>query len=710
MTNIVHLTSKTSSLIIKSCKQPEILHWGQRIHDINGIVTATTRALPLGRMDADSPLSLCPGLGEGLFSAPGLEGHRDNLDWAPVFAMRGEQASEQTARFTNVDDIAQLELAVELEMDEDSGVLRKRLSVRNLADSPYQLTKLAATIPLPNRATELMTFHGRWSREFQTTRRPFDQGGFIQENRRGRTSHENFPGLMAGTKGFSEQSGEVWGFHLGWSGNHTLRADVKSDGRRFVQTGELLLPGEVSLKPKATYTTPWLYCCHSSQGLNGISDAFHAYVRKNILQFPENRPRLVHLNTWEGIYFDHDPKYIKSMATEAATMGVERFIIDDGWFINRTDDTSALGDWYLDEKKYPDGLEPVIEHINHLGMEFGIWVEPEMVSKDSNLYRHHPDWLLQLPGYNQPSGRWQYVLDLQNPDCFQYLYGRIDALLTQYNIGYVKWDMNRELVQPGHLGRAAAHGQTLALYQLIDSIRAAHPKVEIESCSSGGGRIDFEILRRTHRFWPSDCNDALERQTIQRGMSYFFPPEVMGSHIGPQTSHTTRRQHSTSFRGLTALFGHMGIELDPVQEDAEAKEAVGQYIALHKQYRRLLHSGRTFRIDCAEPGRYIYGIQNNEETLLTVCQLTMPDYALPEPLRFGCLDNNQNYRVELISFPKAADHLTKTKPTWIDTPTVVPGQILNEVGLALPPLDPESALLIRAKLHTAQALHTSTEQ
>ena len=234
------------------------------------------------------------------------------------------------------------------------------------------------------------------------------------------------------------------------------------------------------------------------------------------------------------------------------------FIIDDGWFEGRNDDTSSLGDWSLDRSKYPDGLEPVIDHVNQQGMEFGIWIEPEMVNEDSNLYRLHPEWVLTTKGYPTPKGRNQWVLNLQNQECFDYLYGCFDQLLSTYNIGYIKWDMNREIVQPTHDEKSAVHGQTHALYRLLDKLVLAHPKVEFESCSSGGGRIDYEILQRTCRFWASDCNDALERQTIQKNMSVFFPPEVMGAHIGPQDSHTTRRHHNINLRGVTALFGHMG--------------------------------------------------------------------------------------------------------------------------------------------------------
>ncbi|MGJ7096178.1 alpha-galactosidase [Vibrio hannami] len=698
MNKIVHLKSKNSSLIIKVDRVPEILHWGAAISQIDDdLLLSTERPISQARLDVDVPLSLCPELGSGHFNAPGIEGHRAGYDWAPVFGVTAEDVKDNSAKFTLVDSVSDLQLDIEVKLDFETDVVQKRISVTNKGSSEYYLNKLSSTLPLPQHASELMSFHGRWSREFQTHRQSFAHGGFMQENRRGRTSHENFPGLLLGTDNFNEQSGLVWGFHLGWSGNHQIRADVKSDGRRFVQAGELLLSGEKALQAEETYTTPWLYACYSTTGLNGISDRFHRFVRSNIVKFPVSKPRPVHLNTWEGIYFDHKPEYIMQMATEAAEMGVERFIIDDGWFVGRDGERTALGDWFLDEKKYPDGLEPVIKHVNDAGMEFGLWVEPEMISKDSMLYRDHPDWVLGLQGYHQPSGRWQYVLDLQNPDCFAYLYERLDSLLTQYNIAYLKWDMNRELVQPGHEGKAAVNGQTKALYKLLDSLLAEHPEVEIESCSSGGGRIDFEILKRTHRFWASDCNDALERQTIQRGMSYFFPPEVMGAHIGPDEAHTTSRMHHINMRGMTALAGHMGVELDPVKESAEEKKAFAHYIALHKQYRDLLHSGRSFRLNASDGRQNIYGVMNDDEMVITVCQLAMPDYALPTPLRISCIDTDASYEVKLVEMPTTSFQLMKQRPQWLDKTLTLSGDNLKEIGLTLPILDPESALMVHVK-------------
>ncbi|MFC1234481.1 alpha-galactosidase [Vibrio sp. F74] len=698
----IHLFSANTSVVILSTPAPQILYWGQKLNHLDETLSLLTeRAVSQARLDIDIPITLCPESGRGLFSSAGLEGFRAgadgrNLDWAPVFETTEVESNNSSARFVCVDDIAKLELSVALQLDK-SGVLRKSLSIKNLASDPYHLNRLVNTLPLPHRANEVMSFHGRWSREFQTQRVSIDHGAFSQDNRRGRTSHEYFPGMMVGSKGFSEQTGEVWGFHLAWSGNNHLRCETKSDGRRFAQMGELLIAGEVSLGKDESYSTPELYACYSDIGLNGIRSQFHDVVRSKILTFPNKALRPVHLNTWEGIYFDHDPDYIKQMATEAAKIGVERFIIDDGWFIGRDGERAALGDWFLDKKKYPNGLEPVIEHVNQLGMEFGLWVEPEMVNPDSNLFRKHPEWMLGIEGYDQPSGRYQYLLDLQNNDCFTYLFNCLDALLTDYNIGYFKWDMNRELVQPAHEGVPAASGQTKAFYRLIDELSKRHPAVEIESCSSGGGRIDFEVLKRTHRFWTSDCNDALERQTIQKGMSYFFPPEVMGAHIGPYESHTTRRRHDINLRGITALGGHMGVELDPVKESEEEKSLFAHYIELHKRFRSLLHSGEVFYLDSVDTTRNVYGVKNTDEMLLTVCQLTMPDYANAEPIRFAYLETEKQYLVEVVDFPQASKKLNKVMPSWMDKPLVLSGELLNKIGLTMPIQDPETAMLISIK-------------
>ena len=698
---ILRLESHSVDVVIKTHPFAEILYWGPHLrHFSPQDVQSLSRPIANGRLDVDIPLTLMAELGHGLFGAPGIEGHRQGLDGSPIFKTIAVAQEGQHLSITAEDDNAGLRLTSEITLDE-SGVLVVRHGLTNLRAQPWQVDRLAITLPIAERAQEVMAFHGRWIREFQPHRVTLEHDSFVIESRRGRSSHEHFPALMTGTPSFNEMHGDVWGVHMGWSGNHRLRAEAKTDGRRYLQAEALYLPGEMAVEEGETLWTPRLYASYSAHGLNGMSQQFHRYLRENIIRFPENKPRPVHLNTWEGIYFDHDPHYIMRMADEAAGLGVERFIIDDGWFKGRNNDHGALGDWYLDEKKYPDGLTPVINHVKNLGMEFGIWVEPEMISPDSDLYRAHPDWVLALPGYTQATGRHQWVLNLNIPEAFDYLLERLSWLLGEHAIDYVKWDMNRELVQPAHNGKAAADAQTRQFYRLLDVLGERFPQVEFESCSSGGGRIDYEVLTRCHRFWASDNNDALERNTIQRGMSYFFPPEVMGAHIGHHKCHATFRQHSIAFRGLTALFGHMGLELDPVSADEQERAGYRKYAALHKQWRDVIHHGVQWRLDMPDTTTLAHGVVSEDkgQALFLVSQLAMPDYSLMAPLRIAGLEAGARYHITLLDHPNIqvtgeGGHTMRKLPAWMTSPQTVSGEWLQQAGLALPILDPESAILI----------------
>ncbi|MCX8641595.1 MULTISPECIES: alpha-galactosidase [unclassified Gilliamella] len=698
-----HLGNNNLDIILRTQPYAEICYFGKRLQNLNiNSIDMLNPAIPNSRLDIDVPFTLCPEEGLGNFSTPGLEGHRNGKDWSPVFITKEVKKNNNNITIISEDDIAKLRLTSQLILDE-SGVLQCQNSLTNLAEQPYQVNRLSVTLPIPERAQELMAFNGRWIKEFFPHRTKIEHCGYLQENRRGRTSHEYFPGMIVGTSGFKEQTGEVWGIHLGWSGNHRIQVAVKSNGKRFIQAEALYLAGEISLAKGETVSTPWLYATYSDQGLNKMSQHFHQFLRTNIIKFSAHKPRPVHLNTWEGIFFDHNPDYIMKMATQAAQIGVERFIIDDGWFGHRDDDYQGLGDWYLDERKYPNGLEPVIKHVKDLGMEFGIWVEPEMINKNSNLYRAHPDWLLELQGYQQPEGRHQYVLDLQNPNVFDYLLERLTWLLGSYDIDYIKWDMNREIVQAGHNGHPAIVGQTKAVYRLLDILQKKFPNVEIESCSSGGGRIDYEILKRTQRFWASDSNDALDRQIIQRGMSYFFPPEVIGAHIGGALCHTTYRQIDMNLRGLTALFGHMGVELDPVKESQQEKLSFANYIKLHKQLRSLLHSGNFIRLDVDDnQAMQSYGVvsQDQTEAAFIIAQLILPTYALSGNLRLAGLLPDKDYHIEILDMPNNIDpkvngHVMKALPNWMVKSTTLSGDWLMNIGLPLPVLDPATAMLIK---------------
>ena len=346
------------------------------------------------------------------------------------------------------------------------------------------------------------------------------------------------------------------------------------------------------------------------------------------------KPRPVVLNTWEAVYFDHNLGTLIELADSAAELGVERFVLDDGWFRGRRDDHAGLGDWYVDEALWPDGLTPLIEAVTSRGMEFGLWVEPEMVNLDSDVVRAHPEWIVGPSAQSYKDGgrlplewRNQHILDLVNPDAWQYIYDRVDALLRENNISYLKWDQNRDLLEHGHAGRASVHEQTLAAYRLFDELRTAHPGVEIESCSSGGARVDLGILERTDRIWGSDCNDALERQTIQRWTGLVVPPELVGGHIGPTTSHTTARTHDLSFRAITALFGHFGMEWDVRQVQGAEREELKRFIALYKEHRGLIHSGRMVRADLPDDSLMLHGVVSAD---------AVPPLTVPRPVQRPC--------------------------------------------------------------------------
>ena len=674
---------------------PKFMHIGAAVPgDPAAQALALDSAVPLAGMNGLAPRSILPEASLGFPARPGIEGHRfDGSGWAPRMVAGDVQVEQDRVSMSAADAYSGLQQRVGVSLD-PSGVIRVEVAVTNTGETPYQLNGVTMSVPLRSSAREALQLGGRWSSEFRAERRSIATGALEVENRAGRTSHDRFPALFVGDEGFGEQSGEVLAAHLAWSGNARLRVEAMSDGRRVLQVGDAILPGEILLAPGETYHAPALLMAWSAAGLNGISDCFHAYVRSRPGHPSTDRPIL--LNTWEAVYFDHDLDRLRALADAAAEVGAERFVLDDGWFRHRRDDTAGLGDWYVDETVWPDGLNPIIEHVRELGMDFGLWFEPEMVNPDSDLYRAHPDWAL-VPDHQEPmQARNQLVLDLSNPDVFAYLLERVNSILAEYDISYVKWDMNRNLVAATHAGRATVHHQTLAVYRLIDEIRAANPNVEIESCSSGGGRADLAILERTDRVWTSDCNDALDRQRIQRGFSYLLPPELMGAHIGPPKAHTTGRTHSLGFRAGTAFFGHLGIEWNLLAASPDDRNRLARIIELHKQHRPLLHSGRVVRYDHADPAAAAHAViaHDQREALVSFAQIATSDSLATGALRIDGLLNDQRYNVSLVDIePGRPWGKAFRQPKWIDQDIELTGAQLA-AGLQMPILDPESVVVL----------------
>ncbi len=702
----VHLRAENTSVVILSTDggMPTLAHWGPSLTDgdVEDLTAVSVRPLPQAALDIEAPLGLVAESGRGFIGTPGIAGHRsDGQGFGPEFKTVGVERRpvdrHAAVSWRLTDDVAELDLELDVRLCLRSGVLQLAPILTNRAGSDYHVHGLAPSFPLPARADELLTFGGRWTLEFQTHRRRWADGAWVSENRRGRTSHDRVPAMFAGTDGFTETDGEAWGVNLGWSGNSRLVAERLSDGRRHLQVGELLLAGEVTLGPGESLRAPTAYGAYSGTGLGDVSSAFHRFLRARSHHPGPDRPRPVMLNTWEAVYFDHDPADLMELASRAADVGVERFVLDDGWFTGRNSDGSALGDWTVDHKKYPAGLTPLVDHVTALGMEFGLWVEPEMINPDSELYRKHPEWILHDARYPQRLFRNQLVLDLVNAQAWKYVLERMDQILADNSISYIKWDMNRDLVRPTHEHRAGARAQTIAVYQLLDEIRARHPNVEFESCSSGGARADFEILTRTERIWPSDSNDALDRQAINRGFSLLFPPEIMGSHIGPPASHTTGRVHDLGLRSASAFLGHLGIEWNLLTAPDEERAELGRLVALYKRHRALLHGGDWRRLDSPDPSANTMGVvaADCSEALFVYARVASVAAAVPAPIRFTHLDPDRRYLVTNLDLPGRNHVRGMTSPPWIEGGGVeASGRVLMTAGLQPPITDPESALLI----------------
>ena len=681
------------SLVVDfSSATPHILHWGKEL-------TANPEMLRLAAIEPTAHAELDEHQFHGIWrensrgntSRPALLGHRSGKDFSQKFEVQKVDVTETSITAISKDTQAALEVTVVFEFV-GSGVLEIRQSVKNLGATDFVLDGLEVVLPLPDRAAESMDFTGRWVKERQPQRRDIQSGYWVRESREGRSSHDYTILQLAMTRGADYQSGEVWSLGLGFSGNSRHAIEQAQSGRKFISAGELLLPGEIVLAAGEAHEAPSVYAIYSDEGIDGISDRSYSWLRSRKIH--PSSPRPLTLNVWEAVYFDHNLEKLSELADVAKQIGVERFVLDDGWFGSRRNDLSGLGDWQVSKAVWPEGLGPLIKKVKSLGMQFGLWFEGEMVNPDSELYRNHPDWILRSHDRVPPEGRHQLVVDLTNPEAYEYILASVDKVLSEYEIDYIKWDHNRFLLEPASGGRAAVHNQTLAIYRLFSELKKRHPGLEIESCASGGGRIDLGMAQIADRFWTSDCNDALERQYIQRYTQIAIPPELLGSHIGPTQSHTTGRVHSLSFRAITALFGHAGLEWDITQTNEEEKKHLTSWSNYYKKHRALIHSGQMIRSEI-DQSTFVHGVvsQDKKSALFAYVTLSAASGSRPNAILIPGLDAKKSYRVRA-AFPAGEpNYIQRTQVEWLDG-IELSGEALASVGLRPPVLYPENALMI----------------
>ncbi len=693
-------------LLVSDGGLPRVVHWGS---DPGAVSEADFASLEIGdrwMVANNSPdeglvLGIIPEGRFGWTNTPGLVGSRDGLGWSPDWRLESVSIDDEpTSGFRSVGTgrveyravapDAGLTMALTVELL-PTGLVRVRASLTNDGADGYTVAELGVRFPVPSEAREILDFAGRWGSERMPQRGRLGVGTHRREGRHGRTGADSAYVLSVGVDGFDYRDGEIWAAHTAWSGNHVHIAERDYRGAQVIGGGELLLPGEGELAHGETYVGPWVYFNYSV-GLDRQAERFHEHLRGLPVHPDADRP--VTINVWEAVYFDQNKDRLLDLAERAAALGVERYVLDDGWFGARRDDTAGLGDWVVSRDIWPDGLHPLVDRVKELGMEFGLWFEPEMVNEDSDVARAHPEWIMQPGGRLPIESRRQQVLNLSVPGAYRHVFDQMSAVLDEYAIDYVKWDHNRDLIDAGTApeGRPAVSAQTRAFYRLLDDLRERFPHVEFESCASGGSRIDLEVMERAERVWVSDNIDPEERQRMLWWTGQLLPAEVMGSHIASGRSHTTARWHDLNFRAATAVFGHLGIEWDLAEATAEEIEQLGWWIAWYKRNRATLLTGRLVRVAMADPEVFFKGIVTPEKAIFSLSMLKVSTGVSLGRLRFPGLEPQARYRVKAIDRQQTPDAL-RTPWQLNPEPLIVSGAQLGSVGLRAPMMQPSTAVL-----------------
>jgi alpha-galactosidase len=509
-----------------------------------------------------------------------------------------------TLTITLVDDPSGVEVALAWTLFAAWPVVARNVRVRNTGSGPVRLeTLMSATLDLPDAAWTLVHLSGGWAGERHVVAEPLTMGRHGIGSTRGGSSHQHNPFLALRRARTTEDAGEAYGLSLVYSGNFLAEAEV--DEHETVRARIGLHPDTFAwqLEPGETFEAPEAVLAWSGDGLAALSDAFHALFRTRLARGPwRDRPRPVLINNWEATYFDFDEPKLVDIASQARDLGVELFVLDDGWFGRRDDDTSSLGDWFVDRRKLSNGIDGLARRIEALGLRFGIWIEPEMVSERSELFAAHPDWAIGVPGRPRTEGRNQYVLDLGRPEVVDHLFDVLSELLAAAPISYVKWDWNRYITEPfgvplpAHRQGEFFHRYVLGLYALYRRLTEAFPEVLFESCAGGGGRFDPGLLAYAPQAWTSDDTDAIERLKIQWGTSFAYPLSSMGAHVSAVPNHQVGRVTPLATRAAVAFFGVFGYELDVTRFTDEERRAVSDQIRFYKLHRELFQFGRFRRL------------------------------------------------------------------------------------------------------------------
>lgn len=510
----------------------------------------------------------------------------------------------QTLIITLKDHVLNMDVELSYTIFNDYPVITRSAKIINNGEQDLMINQaMSMSVDFPDMDYEMIELTGAWSRERHVKTRKLEHGVQSIYSMRGTSSNNFNPFIALKREETTEFSGEVYGFNFVYSGNFLAQVDVDTYNTSRVSMGINPNTFNWNLVPNKSFQTPEVVMVYSDQGLNYMSQSFHKLYNNCLVRGKyKNKPRPILLNNWEGTYMDFDEEKLLSIAKDAKELGVELFVLDDGWFGIRNDDNSGLGDWFVNREKLPSGIDGLSEKIQQLGLDFGLWIEPEMVNKESQLYKKHPEWTLLTPNRNDSHGRGQYILDFSNDEVINYIFNMLDEVIKDANISYIKWDMNRcmsEVYSTVHdaidQGKVM-HEYILGVYKLYEMLINKYPDILFESCASGGARFDPGMLYYAPQAWASDDTDAVERQKIQYGTSFCYPLSSIGAHISASPNHQLLRETSLETRANVAYFGTFGYELDPNKLSAEEKSIIKEQIKFMKEHRELLQFGTFYRL------------------------------------------------------------------------------------------------------------------
>ena len=569
-----------------------------------------------------------------------------------------DPAEADTLELTLVDEPSGLEVDLRFTIFAGRPLIARSALIRNAGAAPVDLRcAMSLSLDLPDADWRMIGLSGAWARERHVTDRALVPGRQSVSSVRGASGHEHNPFVALRRATTDEAHGEAYGFSLVYSGNFLAEAEVEPFGTARVRLGIEPSTFGWRLEPGASFTVPEAIVAFSEHGLGGLSDAFHELFRDRLARGHwRDRPRPVLINNWEATYFGFDADRLVEIASTARDLGVELFVLDDGWFGARDDDTTSLGDWFVDRRKLPDGLDGVARRITDLGIGFGLWIEPEMISERSRLFEAHPDWAIGIPGRPRTESRQQLVLDMARPEVVDHLVAVLSDILGGAPISYVKWDMNRNITEPFSPSLPADrqgeffHRYILGTYELYRRLTERFPEILFESCAGGGGRFDPGLLAFAPQGWTSDDTDAIERLPIQWGTSLAYPLSSMAAHVAAVPNHQVGRVTPLSTRAAVAFFGVFGYELDPTAFDDEERTEIAEQISFYKAHRELFQRGRFVRLVSPFEGdgnrvAWMSVAADRRRAVVGAYQLLSQPEAGPGRLRLRGLDPDAIYRV-----------------------------------------------------------------